>query len=406
MSNFSKVIDYLSTLSSHQRGKIFERYCKWFLENDPRYAIQLKKVWLWQDWPENWGRDKGIDLIAETRCGKLWAIQVKAYDEAYYITKEDVDKFISESSRKEISFRLLIATTNNLGPNAQEVILAQEKLMGICLLNQLETSVLDWDCVLTNSSASYKKKAFVPYPHQERALLDILAGFKNSDHGQLYMACGTGKTLVGLWLAERLQSNTTLVLVPSISLVSQLYLEWANNHSNLFNFYPIFVCSDQTVGDKEENTDYHLDENINLGFPVTTCSMELLNELSSGAGHKVIFSTYHSSPVIKKACEQDASLTFDLVIADEAHRCAGQATSDFATVVNKDAIRAKHKLFMTATPKIFSDNVKSKTQEFGYEIASMDDEEKFGPVFHRLPFSAAIKEKLLSDYQVVISVMN
>ena len=36
------------------------------------------------------------------------------------------------------------------------------------------------------------------------------------------------------------------------------------------------------------------------------------------------------------------------------------------------------------------------------ELASMDDPEHFGPVFHRLTFAQAIEQDLLSDYQVVI----
>lgn len=36
----------------------------------------------------------------------------------------------------------------------------------------------------------------------------------------------------------------------------------------------------------------------------------------------------------------------------------------------------------------------------------MDGEEKFGPVFHKLPFSTAIAQNLLSDYEVFISIMD
>ena len=144
MSNFKKILDLYALLSSESRGKEFERHCKLFLENDPRYKAQLQKVWLWNDWPDNWGRDKGIDLVAETHNGEIWAIQAKAYDESYYITKEDVDKFLSESSRKQISYRLLIATTDRIGSNALEVIRGQEKQTGTCLLYDLESSSLDW----------------------------------------------------------------------------------------------------------------------------------------------------------------------------------------------------------------------------------------------------------------------
>ena len=59
------------------------------------------------------------------------------------------------------------------------------------------------------------------------------------------MACGTGKTLVGVWIAERLKSVRTLVLMPSLSLVNQVSREWQANSKEPFR--ALFVCSDQTV---------------------------------------------------------------------------------------------------------------------------------------------------------------
>lgn len=407
MSNFHQVIEYLSTFSSNERkGKAFELYCRWFLKNEPRYALQIKEVWLWKDWPENWGIEKGIDLIAETHSGEFWAIQAKAYDDNYYITKEDVDTFLSESARKKFSFRLLIGTTDNIGPNAREAMNGQEKPVGLCLLNSLESAALEWPLSLEDLvSICPKQEIKKPFAHQEEAINKILVGFQNSDRGQLHMACGTGKTLVGLWVAQQLQSHTTLVLVPSISLVSQLYHEWAENSGSDFAFDPIFICSDQTVDQKDDEQDLAIAKS-ELGFPITTDAQELLTQLSQGTRPKVVFSTYHSSPVIAQACVLNPELNFDLAIADEAHRCAGSAKSDFSIIAAKDSIRARYRLFMTATPKIFSDHVKQKTKEVEYEIASMDDAEKFGPVFHTFSFSEAIKQNLLSDYQVVISVMD
>jgi len=99
LKNFNFVLKNLEKFDERKKGQIFELYCKWFLENDPYYSMQLKRVWLWSDWPENWGIDKGIDLIAETSHGEFWAIQAKAYNKNYHVTKKDVDKFLSESAR-------------------------------------------------------------------------------------------------------------------------------------------------------------------------------------------------------------------------------------------------------------------------------------------------------------------
>ena len=71
MSDFISLISTLSD-ENHIRGKQFESLCKWILETDPVYANKLKKVWLWDDWPERWGPDCGIDLVAEDTEGKVW----------------------------------------------------------------------------------------------------------------------------------------------------------------------------------------------------------------------------------------------------------------------------------------------------------------------------------------------
>ena len=48
------------------------------------------------------------------------------------------------------------------------------------------------------------------------------------------MACGTGKTLAAMWIAERLGSGRTLVLLPSLSLLAQTLREWSANADGPF----------------------------------------------------------------------------------------------------------------------------------------------------------------------------
>ncbi len=57
---------------------------------------------------------------------------------------------------------------------------------------------------------------------------------------------------------------------------------------------------------------------------------------------------------------------------------------------------------MTATPRYFTGRVRKAAQEADWEVASMDDQERFGEVVHRLTFAQAIDKNLLSDYQVVV----
>ena len=65
-----------------------------------------------------------------------------------------------------------------------------------------------------------------PRPHQLEAIENVIAGFGTADRGQLVMACGSGKTFVALWVKERLKAKRTLVLVPSLNLLSQIINEW------------------------------------------------------------------------------------------------------------------------------------------------------------------------------------
>ncbi|MGA8832323.1 MAG: DEAD/DEAH box helicase family protein, partial [Desulfomonilaceae bacterium] len=207
-------------LDSNKRGKQFESICKWYLENDPCYKLQLKRVWLWKNWPQRRGPDIGIDLVAETNTGEFWAIQAKAYHAKYHIKKTDIHSFLSESSTQDFSYRLLIATTNLLGTNAERTLGDQEKPVGRILLHDLVTSDLDWPespNELHPVPISPKK----PFPRQEQAINDVISGFANAVRGQLIMACGTGKTLVGLWVSEVLNCRRTLVLLPSLTLLSQ-----------------------------------------------------------------------------------------------------------------------------------------------------------------------------------------
>ena len=83
----------------HLRGGMFEQAAQWFLKTDPSFAPELREVWLWNEWPGRWGADIGIDLVAETWEGKLWAIQVKGYDPGNQVPTSEIDSFISASSR-------------------------------------------------------------------------------------------------------------------------------------------------------------------------------------------------------------------------------------------------------------------------------------------------------------------
>ena len=393
-SSFSKFLETFDP-DAQRRGQQWEKVCQWFLRTDRVYRTRLTKVWLWNEWPGRWGPDAGIDLVAKDKHGTLWAIQAKAYADTRSVTKHDVDTFLSESARSAFSHRLLIATTSLVARAADQAMAAQEKSVSKLLRHDLERR--EWPI----SFAAWKRGQ-VPTPrrkrprgHQKKALGAATRQLARHDRGQLVLACGTGKTLLALWLHERLRARLTLVLVPSLSLLKQTLQEWVANWSQPFEVLP--VCSDETV--RPDERDAVVSSVTELGFPATT-GKHVVREFVRRRGRRVVFSTYQSSPVIA-ASLQGTKLRFDLAIADEAHRCAGAVSSEFATVLDQSRVPALKRVFMTATPRYFTGRVLKAAREEDLEVASMDDESMFGPVLYRLSFSQAIDPAARHDDQVV-----
>ncbi|WP_208389676.1 DEAD/DEAH box helicase [Helicobacter pylori] len=130
---------------------------------------------------------------------------------------------------------------------------------------------------------------------------------------------------------------------------------------------------------------------------------------STGIGIDIIFSTYQSALRIKEA--QEAGLNgIDLIICDEAHRTVGAMYSSnerddknaFTLCHSDKNIKAKKRLYMTATPKVYSESSKAKAKEKDNIIYSMDDAEIFGEEIYTLNFERAIALDLLTDYKVII----
>ncbi|MEI6334848.1 MAG: Helicase associated domain protein [Methylococcaceae bacterium] len=395
MSSFYHLFNSLSA-DSNKKGEQFERITKWFLENDPEWKSKIDKVWLWNDYPQKWARDRGIDLVCLFKDGTHWAVQSKCYHPDYSLKKADIDSFLSESNRKEISGRILVATTNQLGDGAAQVIKAQEKPTVCVLLAHLEDSNIEFPADPENLTQVKQREKPTPEPHQTEAINEVVQGLATDDKGQLIMCCGTGKTFTSLWIKEALESQNTLVLLPSLGLLSQTLKEWCFAKNEEFSF--LCVCSDASVSKEDDEVISHT---LDLGFPVTTLHEDIEKFLLT-SGNKVIFSTYQSSLQIAKAQENPDIPAFDIVFADEAHRCAGKVSNDFSCVLDEEKIRARKRLFMTATPRVFSTAVKIAAEGRGVEIACMDDEQVFGRVLHRLNFGTAIERKLLTDYEVII----
>jgi predicted helicase len=94
---------------------------------------------------------------------------------------------------------------------------------------------------------------------------------------------------------------------------------------------------------------------------------------------------------------------FDLAICDEAHKTAGSKLSKYGFIHSDFNIPVKKRLYMTATPRVFSNNLKSTlTGDSADYIQDMSDPLIFGCEFHRMSFKEAIGKGILVDYQIVV----
>jgi len=447
---FDSIISKYRTesFSERDKGDRFEKLIKAYLLTKPEYRSQLSDVWLWSDFPYKdqfgtGGKDTGIDLVCRTYNDEYWAVQCKCYQENKKVDLATVSTFITTSQfpfiidgeQKTFSHRIWIDTTiNGFNSEAQNAI---DKLHVARLgLIDLQNDSVDWEKL--DAGLYGEKASSVKYDlreHQQKAFDATIKYFENHERGKLIMACGTGKTFTSLRIAEGLATDSHLVLflVPSIALLSQTLKEWSAQCKQ--NIYPICICSDAKASKANDDTI------SNLVLPATTDTNKVRSQFlnfkrrqAKEGGMIVVFSTYQSIDVIgqvQKAINTKYSHTeldsgsqmlnqvqhdkesfiFDLIVCDEAHRTTGytpngKLDSAFVKVHSDSNVKAKKRLYMTATPKLYDTNAQSKSKETETTLWSMDDPEIYGEEIYRIGFGEAVEKKLLSDYKVVVLTLD
>ena len=170
------------------------------------------------------------------------------------------------------------------------------------------------------------------------------------------------------------------------------------------------MCSDATAGGRHENEDIRISE---LECPVTTDPAEIARALNGDRGAtRVVFCTYHSLRRVTEAQAHHRAPAFDLAIADEAHRTTGTVLDnhrsnstrrvDFQEFHDETQLHARKRLYMTATPRIYTERSKGKLADRGIAVVDMGDHDVYGPELHRLAFAKAVRHRMLSDYRVIV----
>jgi superfamily II DNA or RNA helicase len=396
-----KLEELTKSNQSKLAGDIFENVCKYFLQTTPQYQTKLKNVWLLKEVKEDLRRklnlpstDEGIDLIAETFDGKYWAIQSKYRSDPKdtLTVKGDLATFanLAFNNCKNISLGLVMTTADK--PPLKTKLLKGVSFVTLESFLELDDNKLEgWN--LIKAKANHKTivpKALSPRPHQVKAIKDTVEYFKTKERGKVIMPCGTGKSLTAFWIANELKAKSVLIAVPSLALLQQTLKVWTREYL-IAGIKPdwLCVCSDQTVSDDQDDFVSNIYE---LGIDVTTDKNEIKKFLKSKANTKIVFTTYQSGKVTAAGAK---GFTFDLGIMDEAHKTVGLGSKPMAHLIHQKNIKIKHRLFMTATERLFRGDKE--------EYLSMDDPRDYGDLIYQLSFKEAIETKppIISDYKII-----
>jgi len=242
-------------------------------------------------------------------------------------------------------------------------------------------------------------------PHQQAA---VEAGSRQlrprHSRALITSACGTGKTLIAIRIADRLAAHRTMVVVPSLELLAQTALAWrADGHTE-----PMVALSSM------DTDGHHTLRSARVGG--TSDPVGLARALTV-LPRLTVFTTYASLEKIETAQHHTGIDVppFDLAIMDEAHRVAGRADKTWTIIHDAHRIRADRRLYLTATPRIWDNpdltepdpprprHRGPRTAPFPpHPALSMDDPATFGPHVHDYPLAQAIADGILADYRILV----
>lgn len=396
-----------------ERGHWFESITLKLLAAAP--DLDIAEAWPWATSPDKPagrdGRDLGIDIVALANDGRRIAIQCKCQNDGTTLLKGSINSFLAEAGARRNAYdELWIVSNVGLSRNAAVAFMGLETKCKHILFNAYADVPLD---------AGKSPDRREPNAPQRAAIEAAVAGFAEHDRGKLVMACGSGKTFTSLRIAEALHPDGAPVMLfaaPSIALVGQARREWLTHCDDPIS--TIVVCSSKAEGrpvSKDEAADISAHE---LSCKVTTDAAEIAEFMREGAQvrtpkrRRAVFCTYQSLARVAEAQAKHGAPSFDLAIADEAHRTTGAfdktakgRETDWQLFLDGERLNAKRRLHMTATPRVYSPTAKSAAAKRGVDVVDMSGA-AYGPTFHELSFREAVKHGLLCDYRVIVLAVN
>jgi superfamily II DNA or RNA helicase len=385
------------------KGDCFERLMQLYMQSAPHMVSHYKHVWLRTEVPGHVkmaldlpDTDEGIDIIAETKYGEFHSGQAKFRTDAWQaLTMTEIVTFTSLSfvHCKGIKHGLVGHTCGF--PINKRKFLGNISELGLDVWEGLNAE--DWAAIQAKiESRALTFAARLPRPHQQLALSDAIAHFveKRASRGRLIMPCGTGKSLAAFFIAEHLNPRTIVIAVPSLALIAQSLRDWTRELLARGEIPDWFVvCGAKDIGDISD--DDHVGDTYEHGLETDTSIEAIVTWLrrTTDSKRRIVFVTYQSGLKFAEAA-REVKLVVDFIILDEAHKTVGAKHKKYAHLIFDENVKAACRMFMTATQRI--------PQVDDDRVLSMDDVAIYGDQFHLLTCKAAIEQRIICDYEIVI----
>ena len=230
--------------------------------------------------------------------------------------------------------------------------------------------------ILKSNKTNKQIVSYIPRNDQTIIIGKSVIHFQQYDKGMLVLMCGVGKTLISLWITQKLNSNTILIGVPNKLLLKQ----WEDVICNMFKNTPYLIVSGCIC---IEDINRFLENNKEKCIVITTYS----------SSHKVYRSTQYTEFV------------FDMKILDEVHHLTSYDITEEnrKTYVYILKIISHIQLSLTATLKILENKKNNRDEDI---IISNDNIKYFGEIIDRKCLLWAINENIICDYVIQTIITN
>lgn len=220
------------------------------------------------------------------------------------------------------------------------------------------------------------------WPHQQEAVEAVVHHFKQCGERRatVVMPGGAGKTLVGARVLSAMVAGSSMgvLVTPTLALISQAVREYERCVPGLMA--SAIVVASRSVGPLRRSTRAHA-----------------LSNWVSESNTKLAISTYASLPRLAEAIAL-VGREVEVAVLDEAHVTTyashSKRSSGYVTAVDEKTFPVRHRLFMTATPRVVvgEDNVGR----------SMDDIALYGQMVREMTSDEASKLGVTVPLTVVV----